>query len=219
MKSEARFRPWAFTLFEVMMALGVFVFLVGGIYFSVSSAVSSSIHLGTVQMEVRQQTAFVRFLREGFLHLPAGAKISLRTREAGGSGRAVELLIEPASGAFETGVLESQGSGVILAMIPDGKGTGCFSLQRFDSGLGENERDRSLEGGSWLRVLEDIQSVRWRFWDRRERKFIETWDHPEERPELVELNFSVTGGNETTAVFRLPVLSASAGRSNPPPAP
>jgi hypothetical protein len=203
-------RTEAFTLFEVMLALGVVVFLVGGVYFAVSAAVSSSIQLASVQMDARQQNAFVRFLREGFLNLPPGAKIFLRTRDHGPRGRAVELLIERASGAFETGVLESQGSGMALSVIPDGKGSGHFSLQRFVSGLGEKDRDRNLEAGSWLRILENVHTVRWRFWDKQDQKFVETWDRPEERPVFVELTYSLAGDPETTCVFCLPPLAVAA---------
>lgn len=217
--AEGPRRKRGFTLFEVMIAMGILVFLVGGIYFSVSTAVSSSIQLATVQMEARQQNAFVRFLREGFLNLPAGAKIFLRTRDLGQRGRAVELLIERASGAFETGVLEAQGSGVVLAVIPDGKGAGHFSIQRFVSGLGENDRDRNLESGSWLRILEGITTVRWRFWDKREQRFVETWENPDERPAFVELTYAVGGEPETTSVFHLPAIAMAAPAGDPPPPP
>lgn len=215
-KTPAHQRHAAFTLFEVMVAMAILVFLVGGIYFAVSSAVSSSIQLASVQMDARQQNAFVRFLREGFLNLPPGAKIFLRTRDLGQRGRAVEVLIEQASGAFETGVLEARGSGVVLAVIPDGRGSGYFSLQRFVSGQGEKDRDRNLEAGSWLRILDNVHTVRWRFWDKPEQKFIETWDRPDERPAFVELTYSLTGEPETTCVFCLPPLAMAAVPSSSP---
>jgi prepilin-type N-terminal cleavage/methylation domain-containing protein len=218
MKSPSPRQSCGFTLFEVMMAIAIFVILVGGIYMAVSSAISASVHLGSVQMEARQQTSFVRFLRDGFLNLPAGAKISLLTRDMGQRGRMVELVIERASGAFETGVLETQGSGVVLAVIPDGKGASTFSMQRFVSGLSEKERDQNLEAGSWLRVLEEVRTVRWRFWDKQEQKFIETWDRGDERPELVELTYSTSSEGEMTSVFRLPVIvKSSAGNQSSPP--
>lgn len=214
---SSRNRDSGFTLFEVMMAMGVFVFLVGGIYFAVSASVSTSIQLGETQMEARRQTALVRFLREGFLNLPSDAEISLLTRDYAQRGYGVELVIERASGAFETGVLEKQGSGIILGATPDGRGTYSFVIQRFISGQGERERGKSLETSSPLVLLGDVGSVKWRFWDKLNQKFVEEWDRPKDRPEFIEFAFSTATDGERTSVFRLPIVSGRPRKENAQP--
>lgn len=206
-------RAGGFTLIEVILAISIFVLMAGGIYLAVSTSVRASAELANAQMDARKLSAFVRFLREGFSNLPIEAEFVLRTRDQGHRGRSVELLIPRAAGAFETGALESFGSGVVLAALPDGKGKSRFSLMRFSDKLSEKDRDRFLEEAEWLPVLDDVELVRWRFWDPNLNQYVETWQSGRQRPELIELTIQVMGDPELVCLFRLPKLTqAQRGR-------
>lgn len=197
----------AFTLVEIILAMGIFLLMAGGIYLAVSTSVRASAELGTAQMDARKFSSFIRFLREGFSNLPAEAELSLRSRDQGHRGRSVELLIRRAAGAFETGALESFGSGVVLGALPDGKGKSRFSLMRFSDTLSESDRDRFLDQAEWLPVLENVELVKWRFWNPQQNQYVETWEPGQGRPELVELTLQAVGDPAITCFFRLPQLA------------
>lgn len=204
-----------FTLFEVILASVIFVVLAGGVYFTVSTAISAASEAGQTQLEARKTAAFVTFLRDGFLNLPANAEISVDARSRGSQGHSVELVIKHALGAFATGPLGDGGGNVVLATIPNGKGLSSFSLARFPEKIGDGERARFLDQADWLPVLENIQYVRWRFWDSTTNRLVETWERGAEHPKLVELTFKIAGEPESTCLFWLPPLIQSAAATLP----
>jgi len=54
------------------------------------------------------------------------------------------------------------------------------------------ERRDALERGAWLRLLPDLRSAQWRFYDEAQQDWVEEW--PEgNRPPLVELNLTLLG--------------------------
>ncbi len=206
-----------FTLFEVILATSIFVLLAGSVYFSVSSSVSAADALGREQIESRRLAGFADFLRSGFRNLPAEAAIAVRSRRAGGGGDAVELVIRGAAGAFQTGVLEGLGGGVVLSVLPDGRGFGTLSLMRFPDRMGDGDLDRHLQSASWLPVLSGVAAVRWRFWDAGRNQFFETWERSDACPDLIELTLQCAGNPAQTCLFALPGLAkAGADPKNPP---
>lgn len=213
-------RSAGFTLFEVILASTIFVLLAGGIFFSVSTSMSAADELGRQQIEVRQGSAFIRFLRKGFLNLPVEAEIAVSTRTSGASGDAVDLIIRRAPGAFETGALEAQGGGIVLSTMPDGRGKSTFSLIRFPDKLGESDLTRYLDSVTWLPLLDNVEKLRWRFWDGDRREFVELWERKDTHPELIELTLQRAGDGEQTSFFRLPRLVAQkAPTPEPSPTP
>lgn len=210
-----RFRAYAggFTLIEMLLAIAIFILLAGGVYIVISVSVSAATTLGDDQIEARRMGAFQDFLRRGFRNLPAEAEITLRARTKGPLGQGLELVIRPAAGAFEVGTASgSLGGGVVLAVLPDGKGKSRFSIARFPSKLSEDERNKYLADATWLPMLEDVDTVRWRFWDKNLLRFEETWDRGAEHPELIELTFGVRGEPPQTCLFRLPTLATGGVR-------
>ena len=202
--------PRGFTLFEVILASALFVVLAGGVYFAVSTATSAASEAGRTQMEARKTAAFVAFLRDGFLNLPANAEISVDARSRSSQGQSVELVIKHALAAFATGPLRGGGGTVVLATVPDEKGLSSFSLARFPEKISDGERARFLDRADWLPVLENIQYIRWRFWDSTTNRLVETWDRGAEHPKLVELTIKIAGEPESTCLFWLPPLIQSA---------
>lgn len=204
---RTRFSRKGFTLVEIILATSIFAFLAGAIYFSVSTSVSAANDLGHEQIETRKGSAFVRFLRKGFANLPSEAEISLGARQIGARGDAVDFVIRRAPGAFATGALESLGGGVVLSTVPDGRGKSRFSITRFPDKLGESELSRHMENALWLPILENIETLRWRFWDAKLGQFVELWERPAEHPALIELTYQCAGEQSRTCLFHLPKLS------------
>lgn len=209
-----------FTLVEVMMAIGIFVFLVGGIYMTVSTAVQAGTALGEHQITQRTHDAFETFLRDGFRNLPAQADLELKTQDEGRLGLSVQLIIRHATGGFGADVLDALGSNVVVASQPDGKGKARFSLMKFSDRLSEDELKRVLSGGGWLPLMEGVDAVRWRFHDPNTNQFSETWERGRGRPDLIELVYTVAG-EERLATFRIPAVKKgeSSGGDQPAPVP
>jgi prepilin-type N-terminal cleavage/methylation domain-containing protein len=201
--------PAGFTLIEMLLAIGIFVFLVSGVYVVVSVAVSASTALGSDQIESRRISAFQNFLRRGFLNLPAEAEITLGARSRSSLGDGLELVIHPSAGAFDISSASGEGSGVVFGTMPDGKGKYRFSMARFPARMGQDEMTKYLETAPWLPMLEQVESIRWRFWDKNLNRFVETWDQGHTHPELIEFSFTTTGEPPITCLFRLPSLSPS----------
>lgn len=209
-------RTVGFTLFEVILATAIFVLLAGSVYFSVSSSVAAADALGREQIDSRRLAAFADFLREGFRNLPAEAAVAVRTRRTGGRGDAVELIIRGAAGAFPTGALEALGGGVVLAVLPDGRGSGTLALMRFPDRIGDGDLDRHLQSASWLPVLSGVASVRWRFWDAVRQQFLETWERTDACPDVIELTLQCAGSPPQTSLFALPgAAKPGAAAKNP----
>lgn len=222
MKAGLLRKNGGFTLFEVILATGIFVLLAGAVYFSVSSSVQAGAALGDHQMAVRKLAAFEDFLREGFLNLPAGATMALQARDQGHQGGSVELVIRLAPGTFGSELLSSGGSSVVLAALPDGKGRARFCLARFPGRLSDDELNKAMAKAQWLPLMEDVESVRWRFWDAQRNEFVPLWDRGRALPELIEFAYAASGEPQKVSVFRLPALSKSAPSDDgaqPPPQP
>lgn len=205
-------RAGGFTLIEMLLAIAIFILLASAVYIVVSVAISATTTLGNDQIEARRLGAFQDFLRRGFTNLPVEAEISLRARSRGSLGQGMELVIKPAAGAFEVGSSSGQGSGVVLGTMPDGQGKSRFSLARFPAKMDQDELNKYLETVPWLPMLEDVDKVKWRFWDKNLQRFEETWDRGREHPEMIEFTFAVRGEPPLTCLFRLPTLAAPGPR-------
>lgn len=196
-----------FTLFEMILAATIFVILAGGIYFSISTSVSAANELGLEQVESRKNGSFARFIRSGFLNLPVEAEISVGTRNAGPQGNTVDLIIRRAPGAFTTGALDALGGGLALSALPDRKGKSTLSITRFPERLDEGELGKYLETALWLPLLENVETLRWRFWDENLSDWTELWERKDSHPQLIELTLIRAGEPEQVSVFRIPQLS------------
>lgn len=209
MRTFARARS-GFTLIEMLLAIGIFILLVGAVYSVVSVAVTSSSQLAEDQVEARRLGAFQDFLRRGFLNLPAESDVSLRARAQGPIGAGLELVIKPVAGAFDLGPVGGLGGGVVLSVVTEGQNKGRFSIAHFPARMDRDELKRYLESATWVSLLDNVDQIRWRFWDKNLNQFVETWDKGRERPEMIEFTFAAAGESPTVCLFRLPTLGQSA---------
>jgi prepilin-type N-terminal cleavage/methylation domain-containing protein len=201
-----RSRNRAFTLIEVILALGIFSLLATALFFSVQAVTTASAVLGQEQMRSRKVDAFLNWCRRGFRNLGPRSEIILRTRETGNAGLAVELVIRRAPGAFSLGEFDALGADVILAAIPDGRGGAALSIARFPGSWSLQESAERLQPGDWLPMLDGIRLLRWGFWNPLEETFQEEWPEGRPLPELLRLQLTLDTGEEVEAVFRPPKL-------------
>jgi prepilin-type N-terminal cleavage/methylation domain-containing protein len=199
-------RQRGFTLVEVILALGIFAVLAGAIFFSVQAVSNASAVLGVEQLRARKTDALLTWMRRGFRGMSARSEVVLRTRDAGAGGRAVELIIRQAPGAFTLGEFDALGSDLVLGALPDGRGGATLHVARFPGSWTLDELSRNLRQEDWLPLFEGIRMLRWTFWDPEQNQFLEEWPEGRGRPVLVRLEMTLESGEEIDAVFRPPNL-------------
>lgn len=180
-----------FTLFEMVVVVAIFVLLAGGIYATVNAAVRASATLSEENLQVQRLNAFVALLRRTFHNLPATAQFSGGVRAEGGDGFP-EIVLRDAPGVFAWGIGGPSSGTVLLTARPRLGGGREMALLLLPGSLGEMERRDALERGAWLRLLPDLRSVQWRFYDETQQDWVEEWLEGN-RPPLVELNLQLLG--------------------------
>jgi len=180
-----------FTLFEMVVVVGIFVLLAGGIYATVNAAIRATATLSEENLQVQRLNAFVALLRRTFHNLPATARFSGGIRAEGGDGFA-EIVLRDAPGVFAWGMGGPSAGTVLLTARARLGGGREIGLMLLPGSLGEMERRDATEKGPWLKLLPDLREVKWRFYDEAQQDWVDTW--PEgQRPPLVELNLSLLG--------------------------
>lgn len=182
-----------FTLFEMVVVVTIFVFLAGGIYATVNSAVRATAALSEESLHSQRIDAFVSLLRRTFHNLPASAQISGGVREEAGGGAMNEIVIRDAPGAFSWGLGGPAAGTAVLSARPRLGGGREIALMLLPGSLGEMERKDALEQGRWLRLLPDLRSVSWRFYSQELQDWADEWPEGAPRPPLIEVTFEVLG--------------------------
>lgn len=205
-----------FTLVEVILALGIFAIIAGAIFVAVQAVSSASAVLGVEQLRARKTDALLSWMRQGFRGVPARGELILRTRDTGAGGRAVELIIRRAPGAFGLGEPDALGGDLVLGALPDGRGGATLHVARFPGSWSLQELSRNLRPEDWIPLYEDIRTLRWTFWVPEEQRFIEEWPEGRGRPELLRLQMTLASAEEIEAVFHLPNLVFRGGEAVAP---
>ena len=213
MRKNAR----AFTLFEMVVVIAIFVLLAGGIYATVNAAVRATATLSEENLQIQRLNAFVSLLRRTFHNLPANAVFSGGVRSQDGDGFA-EIVLRDAPGVFAWGLGGPSSGTALLSARPRLGGGREISLMLMPGSLGEMERREALQDGKWLRLLPDLREVQWRFYDEAQQDYVDEW--PEgARPPLIELNLTLLGEEVPRKfVFWLPPVKEVDLTADQPPA-
>jgi prepilin-type N-terminal cleavage/methylation domain-containing protein len=192
-----------FTLFEMVVVVAIFILLAGGIYATVNAAVRATATLSEENLQVQRLNAFVALVRKTFHNMPATAQFSGGIRAEGGDGFP-EIVLRDAPGVFAWGIGGPSAGTALLTARPRLGGGREMALMLLPGSLGEMERRDMLERGAWLRLLPDLRSVQWRFYDEAQQEWVEEWAEGN-RPPLVELNLQLLGEDVARKyVFWLP---------------
>ncbi len=202
----------AFTLIEVLVSVAIFIMLAGGIFSAVSVAVTASADVSEAQLATARMDAFQRFVRVMFLNLPADASIDLRIRQEAGKGAVVEMLVWPAPEIADFGGAGARSDGLALAARPDGAGAFTICLANFDASEEDTaRRDAELESLTWLPILPEVRTLRWRFGEANGTPLVETWKPEQGRPSMVDLELTRLDGSVLPLQFWLPPIADDEG--------
>jgi type II secretory pathway pseudopilin PulG len=209
----------AFTLFEVLIAIAIFMLLAGGIFATVQAAFSSSAQIAGSQLDAERLDAFTQLVRRLFVSLPADAKVEMRIRKQADRGDVVEVLAWPAPNFLHFGA--ESGDGLALSAQPDGRGGYRMALGWFSSKDGPDERDRKLERATFLTLLPGVKEVRWKFAPQRSALLDDKWPAGSGRPGLAELTLVLPPDRAVTSDFWVPPLQrrsfGGGGEAEPQP--
>lgn len=213
MKSH-RSKAGAFTLFEVVLALGIFVLLSGAIYGISRAALEAARTTMDEQITVRRVDSFLRVALQTFANLPSEGAVFLRMAQGGGGAPVPELVFEGAPRVF--GLPSLAGGSLVLAARPRADGTRTLSLLRVPAGLNPRELDELWRSARWLPLVPGVERVRWTFFSGGEWR--EEWPQGAGRPLAVRLQMESAGmpGTPIDVQFWIPQLAA---RPPSPPAP
>ncbi len=181
-----------FTLFEMVLVVAIFILLTGGIFATVNAAIRATATLSEENIAAQRISAFVSLLRRTLHNLPATALISGGVQAAEGEGFA-EIVLREAPGAFAWGLGGPTAGTAILSTRPRLGGGREFSIMLLPGSLTELERRDAVRDGRWLRLVPDVRSAAWRFYDPAREDWVEEWPEGTGRPPLVELTFELLG--------------------------
>lgn len=206
----------AFTLIEVILALGILALLTGAIYSISSAALDASKATLDEQFAVRRLESFLRVTRDAFLNLPREGSVQLRITRSSGGAPVPELVFQEAAGLF--GIPSLGGGSLILAARPRADGSRTFSLLRVPKGIQGTELERLSSGNNWIPLLPRVEKVKWTFLANGEWK--EEWPEGSGRPLAVRLqmDYLELPGIPVDSQFWIPALG-QAPQPAPPPAP
>ena len=194
----------AFTLVEVLISIGIFVLLAGGIFASVQAAFSATDQVSRSQLASERAAAFQQVIRRFFTSLPGEAQVELRLRKLAGRGDVVELLAWPVPAFLRFG--SDTRDGLAVTALPDGRGNFRLSLGFFDANASPDERERQLAATPWLTLLPDVKEIRWRFAPPRNPVLTDIWTTANGRPGLAELTLAMADGSGGTFAYSVPVV-------------
>ena len=214
-QSSRKTRPAAFTLLEVMLALGILVVLVGGL----AGITAASIRLGRGILEAQQDDSvrdgFERIIRENLSSIPQDSPFLLR---AEGTGGGQTVIFSKASGLFPVSGLPLVMDSVSIETRRGRDGYLTLWLLYYAGDLAQAIQDNSVENELLVQIpfKDGIETLKWQVYDPTTDKWTEEWDETGRRPHYLEMVYRFAGDPvDHRMVFWLPRLQTSLGGGFP----
>lgn len=212
MKTGKVLRAAGFTLLEVVCALAILIGLFGGVYGIASGALQLSRASGETLLRELQLNHLDAMLRSALEALPGSTQFEL---ESGEAGEQLTLITEKGSAPLRWQNEAALAERVVFRLEPDPdrEGRERLALEHWTtSGAGRLERIGNL------RLPCDWKSARWRLFDPRADRWVESWAMQDGRPLFVELTHELAGQpGVRRSVFWLPPYATPVPVSAPNP--
>jgi type II secretory pathway pseudopilin PulG len=211
------------TLIEVMVALGVLIILVGGLFFVVQTSLKTVLSINDSSSREAEIANLADILRTGFRNLPAQSRLVALPMKDGGTEQLL-VIVRNAPG-FLTWLSEPEPDNtiVLLALRNDDKGHDWsqnapwrMCLKRFAPPKNFSDQEFSpqaiLKAGAdvpWLELVGNFHKTHARFFDATSQTWKDRWDNPKARPGLIEMTLRTErkrdAGSETSIFWVPPV--------------
>ena len=210
-------RRYGFTMIEMIVALSIFVLLIGGIFAIANGTLELSSDLVYAQERALMRQNLIEFLRKSFRTLPGDSAIELRNQNVGGTYLPT-LTVYAGGTAFSPGpALPMEAS---LEVYSEQRPGGYLRIglrgldaeQTQTARLGKGARvSKSAE----IPLLDNVSRFEWRFFDPRANQWVNYWKEQQGRPLFAELSLSLDDGQEVRAVFWIPPIVRGASNGIP----
>jgi prepilin-type N-terminal cleavage/methylation domain-containing protein len=203
------------TLIEVMVALGVLVILVGGIFMVVQTALKTVLLIDSRASREDEITNLTDILRSNFRNLPTRSQLTAGPVRKDGTNEYLFVVRNAPGFMTWLSAPEADDQIVLLSLRQDSKmGRWRICMKRFapPKGFPENEANPKvmLNAASaipWLELVADFDRIAVRFFDGQTQAWTEEWKHPEIRPLLIEFTMiyeHTKDARSSAAVFWIP---------------
>lgn len=209
---SARARQRGLTLIEVMVALGVLVILVGGIFLVVQTALKTVLTIDNHASREDEVTNLIDILRGGFRNLPARARLTAQPAPEGNIDQYLFVVRDAPGFLSWLAQPEAENTVVLLALRRDAaESRWRVCMKRFPAPDNLTAQDIQpkdvLRAGAavpWLELVSDFQQLGVRFYDGATKQWTKTWDNWQTRPLLIELTLVFEHTKDTLS--KSPVL-------------
>ena len=182
--TEARARSSGFTLLEVIAAMALIVFLIGGVYAVGGGAVTLGASMSKSRIFETRINSFVSVWREYLETLPPGIRFSAKDKT---------LRIEngPVPFAWHRAVRRADAVDFTVERGPEGRAFTVRHLKRPQKPTQPDEYKLISE----LPILEGLSSCDWEFYEPVKKEWTSTWDAKKrpQAPLFMRLNFAFEG--------------------------
>ncbi|NBZ96488.1 MAG: prepilin-type N-terminal cleavage/methylation domain-containing protein [Proteobacteria bacterium] len=206
----------AFTLVEVVLAMGILALLATAVYAVTSSAIGASRSAMEQQLLLRRADAFLSVVRDALVNLPAEGSVSLEIGKSTSASAEPRLVIAKTRNLF--GLPSLGGGSLVIAARPMADGSRVLTLLRLPPGVRDDQRDQILSGRG-VPLLPGVISPSWSFFSGGTWR--EEYSTGSPRPQLVRLKFQLRDvPDPIESLFYLtPLQSAQGSSPQPTPAP
>ncbi len=173
-------RQSAFTLIEVILAMGLIGLLIGGVYSLANGALQLGQSMNNARIAETRVTHFTMAWRDYLENLPPGIRLScgLEKAKRGASGH---LLLEGGAVPFvwtrRVRLADAVEFAVVRGQEKGGLDLHVRHLQRLEKPNAFDAYSQMAE----LPLLRGLKEFRWEFYDAEKKRWFATWD-PEKRP-------------------------------------
>lgn len=200
----------AFTLLEMIIAMGVLALLLAGIFSVAKSTMELSNDLAAGQERALMKQNFIDFLRRSFRGLPGGAEVRLDNRSVGGTYLPSLTIVNggasfspsealPPDTAIELTAEQRPGGYLrVLLRVMDDQQT--LALR-----TGQNVRPSAKQ--ATLPLMDQVSRFEWKLYDGYSGRWENLWKDAR-RPLMAELNVQLDDGQPLRAVFWIPPVIA-----------
>lgn len=195
-----------FTLLEMIVALSMFVLLIGGVYSIAQSTLelTDSISLAQDRTMIRQN--FIEFMRRSFRTLPGEAEVRLSVKQKGGTYVPTLNIVNGGSSFTPGSSLPPDTSVDIYAEERPG-GYLRVAVRVLDAkqtqSIRSNQPVRYASDQTMVPLLDNVSRFEWRFFDASTNRWENNWREAR-RPVLAEMNLQLDDGFQSRSVFWLP---------------
>ena len=202
-------RRGGFTLFELVLALGIAGLVLTSIFKIADGAIRSTSTMVDLQNEDISRDAFFSFLRDHFDKLPGNAVFNLRNT-SNSEPYLSEMTFQNTPAAFNWGGVPIAAEATRLITVPTITNGVDIVLEYYDEPIldsDEGPAELGIEPIASVVLLNDVRLFEWSVLDARNYDTTERdawpyeWDDNRTRPTYVELK--VIFGNDEPAVTRL----------------